>query len=66
MCGHGSMAIATIAVETGLVPAVEPVTNVVLETGAGLVTVQVEVDNGKAGNATLQGVPSFLYRDKFL
>jgi proline racemase len=64
MCGHGSMAIATIAIELGLVPATAPVTNVVLETGAGLVTVKVEVKDGKAGEATLQGVPSFLYRDK--
>jgi len=63
MCGHGSMAIATIAIELGFVPAIEPVTDVVLETGAGLVTVQVEVQNGKAGDAILQGVPSFLYSD---
>lgn len=63
MCGHGAMAIATIAIELGLVPAVEPVTDVVLETGAGLVTVKVEVQDGKAGDATLQGVPSFLYRN---
>ncbi|MEW5784302.1 MAG: proline racemase family protein [Bacillota bacterium] len=62
MCGHGSIAIATIAVELGLVPSKEPVTDVVLETGAGLVTVQVEVKNGSAGEAALKGVPSFLYR----
>lgn len=62
MCGHGSMAIATMAIELGLVPAREPVTDVVLETGAGLVTVKVEVQNGKTGDATLQGVPSFLYK----
>lgn len=29
---------------------------------ADLVTVKVEVKDGKAGDATLQGVPSFLYR----
>lgn len=62
MCGHGSMAIATIAIELGLIPAREPITEVVLETGAGLVTVKVEVQNGKTGDATLQGVPSFLYK----
>lgn len=61
MCGHGSIAIATIAVELGLVPAKEPATNVILETGAGLVTVQVDVKNGNTGEATLKGVPSFLY-----
>ncbi len=62
MCGHGSMAIASIAVETGLVEVTEPFTEVVLETGAGLVKVKVEVSEGKAVNATLEGVPSFLYK----
>lgn len=62
MCGHGAMAIATMALELGLVPAKEPVTEVVLETGAGLVTVKVDVQNGQAGNSSLQGVPSFLYK----
>lgn len=62
MCGHASIAIGTIAVETGLVEVIEPETDVVLETGAGLVTVKVEVKDGKAVGATLQGVPSFLYK----
>lgn len=62
MCGHGSIAIGTIAVETGLIPVREPVTDVVLETPAGLVTVSVEVNNGKTQGATLRGVPSFLFK----
>ncbi|MDD3314263.1 MAG: proline racemase family protein [Syntrophaceticus sp.] len=62
MCGHGSIAIATIAVEMGYVTAKEPVTDVVLETGAGLVTVKVDVQDGRTVGATLQGVPSFLYK----
>ena len=62
MCGHGAMAIATIAVELGLVPVKGPLTTVTLETGAGLVSVEVGVKNGGAGEATLKGVPSFLYR----
>lgn len=62
MCGHGSIAIATIAVEMGYVTAQEPVTDAVLETGAGLVTVKVDVQNGRTVGATLQGVPSFLYK----
>lgn len=62
MCGHGSIAIGTVAVEIGLVQPIEPMTNVVLETGAGLVTVRVNVKDGKALDATLEGVPSFLYK----
>ena len=62
MCGHGAIAIATIAVEMGLVPVREPLTRVVLETGAGLVAVEVEVKSGCAQDALLLGTPSFLYR----
>ncbi len=62
MCGHGSIAIGTIAVELGYVIPKEPVTEVILETRAGLVTVQVQVKDGKASGATLRGVPSFLYK----
>lgn len=62
MCGHGSIAIGTVAVDIGLVQVKEPETNVVLETGAGLVTVKVNVKDGKALDATLEGVPSFLYK----
>jgi proline racemase len=62
MCGHGSIGIATIAVETGLVPVEEPATTVILETPAGLVTVVVDVKDGRSVGATLKGVPSFLYR----
>jgi len=62
MCGHGAMAIGTIAVELGYIPVQEPVTKVVLETQAGLVSVLVDVKDGHATGVTLQGVPSFLYR----
>lgn len=62
MCGHGSIGAATVLVETGMVDVVEPVTNVVLESPAGLIKADVKVDNGKAGEVTLTNVPSFLYK----
>ncbi|OPL10530.1 MAG: hypothetical protein AVO34_10715 [Firmicutes bacterium ML8_F2] len=64
MCGHGSIAIGTIAVELGWVPTVEPVTTVILETPAGLVKLEVEIDEGSPVGTTLHGVPSFLYQEK--
>lgn len=62
MCGHGSMGVATVAVERKLVPVTEPYTTLLLDTPAGLVQTKVEVKNGKAGRVTLVNVPAFLYR----
>lgn len=62
MCGHGTIATATIAVENGLVAVTEPETVVRLETPAGLVTARVAVENGKAVNVSFQNVPAFVYQ----
>lgn len=62
MCGHGTIALATMAVETGLVEAVEPYTDVVLDAPAGLIRVKVKVENGRPVNVTFTNVPSFLYQ----
>lgn len=60
MCGHGTMGVATVLVETGLVPYVEPVTTIRLDTPAGLVTARVAVEGGKALSVTLENVPALL------
>jgi proline racemase len=60
MCGHGSIGVCTVAVETGLVTVTEPQTTLVLDTPAGLVRASVEVENGRAKSVTLTNVPSFL------
>lgn len=62
MCGHGTIGTATVAVETGLVKAVEPYTNVVLEAPAGIIRTKVKVENGKALEVSLVNVPAFLYK----
>ncbi|MFC4565740.1 proline racemase family protein [Nocardiopsis mangrovi] len=59
MCGHGTIGVATVLVETGMVEVREPVTTVRLDTPAGLVTVDVRVDQGAARSVTLRNVPSF-------
>jgi len=66
MCGHGAIGIATFAVESGIVPIQEPVTEVLIDAPAGLVRVNVKVENGKTKNATLQNVPSFLYKSTII
>lgn len=62
MCGHGTMGVATVLVETGMVEVVEPVTTVRLDTPAGLVHAQVAVRDGKAESVTLRNVASFAER----
>lgn len=59
MCGHGTIGVATVLVETGMVPVTEPVTTVRLDTPAGLVTAEVRVEDGAAKAVTLMNVPAF-------
>src|ERR671916_766225 len=60
MCGHGTIGVATVLVETGMVEVREPETVVRLDTPAGLVRVRVAVEDGRARSVTLRNVPSFL------
>ncbi len=59
MCGHGTIGVATVLVNEGMVDVVEGVTHINLDTPAGLVGVDVKVENGKARQVTLTNVPSF-------
>ncbi|MFF3563180.1 proline racemase family protein [Streptomyces sp. NPDC002574] len=59
MCGHGTIGVATVLVETGMVPVTEPVTTIRLDTPAGLVVAEVAVSGGAATAVTLRNVPSF-------
>ncbi|MFD2082374.1 Proline racemase [Actinopolymorpha cephalotaxi] len=59
MCGHGTIGVATVLVETGMVPVVEPVTQVRLDTPAGLVVAEVAVSDGVARGVTLRNVPAY-------
>ena len=60
MCGHGTIGVATVLVETGMVPVETPVTTIRLDTPAGLVVATVRVDDeGAARAVTIENVPSF-------
>lgn len=61
MCGHGTIGVATVLVEKGLVAVTEPITTIRLDTPAGLVTVEVLVKDGKAESVTLTNVASFSF-----
>lgn len=62
MCGHGTIGVATVLVETGMVDVVEPVTTIRLDTPAGLVVARVAVTNGHADSVTIENVPAFSVR----
>lgn len=63
MCGHGTIGVAKVALETGIVPAVEGENLVRIDTPAGRVTATARVEDGYVKEVAFQNVPSFLYRD---
>lgn len=61
MCGHGTIGVSTALVETGMVAVEEPVTQITLDTPAGLIQVRVEVEKGVAKQVTFRNTPSFVF-----
>lgn len=61
MSGANTVATATVLLETGMVPMVEPTTTVKLDTPAGLVTVVADCDDGKCKSVTFHNVPAFVF-----
>lgn len=62
MSGSNSMCVATVLLDTGLVPMQEPVTDLVLEAPGGLVNVRAWCRSGKAERVEITNVPSFVHR----
>ena len=61
MCGHGTIGVATVLVETGMVEVTEPETVIRLDVPAGLVEARVQVEDGRAKSVTIRNVASFLH-----
>jgi len=59
MSGTNTICVVTVLIETGMVPATEPVTRLKLETPAGLIGVEAEVRDGKVKRVTFRNVPAF-------
>ncbi|MBP9950803.1 MAG: proline racemase family protein [Cypionkella sp.] len=59
MSGSNSICVATVLLDSGIVPMVEPVTEMLLEAPGGLVKVRAECRNGKAERIFVQNLPSF-------
>lgn len=59
MSGTNTICVVTALLETGMLPMTEPVTELRLETPAGLVGVRAACANGKVTGVTFRNVPAF-------
>jgi proline racemase len=59
MSGSNCICVATVLLDTGILPMTEPETRFILEAPAGLVEITARCGNGKAERITLRNVPSF-------
>lgn len=59
MSGTNTICVTTVLLETGMLPMKEPVTELTLESPAGLIPVRAEVANGKVTQVTFENVPAF-------
>jgi trans-L-3-hydroxyproline dehydratase len=59
MSGSNCICVATVLLDTGIIPMQEPVTHLTLEAPAGLIEVSARCRNSKAESITLTNVPAF-------
>ncbi len=59
MSGTNTMCVATVLLETGMLPMREPVTELTLEAPAGLIRIRATCSGGKVTGVTFRNVPSF-------
>lgn len=59
MSGSNSICVATVLLDTGIIPMQEPFTKFVIEAPAGLVEVTATCRNGKAEKISVRNLPSF-------
>ena len=60
MSGSNVMCVTTVLLETGIVPMKEPVTNLILDTAAGLVSVRAACEQGRCRSVEIDSVPAFV------
>jgi proline racemase len=62
MSGSNSICVASVLLDSGILPMTEPVTKLVLEAPGGVVEVTAQCRNGKAERITVRNLPSFADR----
>jgi proline racemase len=60
MCGHGIIALTTVAVETGMLTRQEPETAVVIDSPAGQVRARARLEDGRVRSVRFRNVASFV------
>ena len=62
MSGSNAICVATVLLDSGIIPMQEPVTRMVLEAPGGLVRVRADCADGKAQRIHVENLPSFATR----
>ncbi|MDJ0622289.1 MAG: proline racemase family protein [Desulfocapsaceae bacterium] len=60
MSGSNSICVATVLLETGIIPMEEPQTRMILEPPGGLIEIIADCSNGKVTRVSVRNVPSFV------
>jgi proline racemase len=60
-CGHGTIALATAALETGMLPAREPQTELRIDVPSGTLPVTAAVRDGRVEAVRFRNVPAFVH-----
>src|ERR1700710_546005 len=64
MSGSNLICTVTAVLETGMVPMIEPVTKLCVDTPAGLVHVEAECGDGKCRRVSFRNVPAFVMHQR--
>jgi proline racemase len=60
MCGHGIIGIATVVIETGMMPIISPTTTIKIDSPAGSITAYAHIADGHVQSVSFHNVPSFV------
>ena len=63
MCGHGTIGVSTVLIETGMVHLEGPSKEVILETPAGLIRIAANMVGKELKSISLVNIPAFLYKE---
>ncbi len=65
-CGHGTIALVTWALESGMLPTLEPETRVVVDVPSGRLETVARVEGGAVRSVRFRNVPAFVEADGLL